>query len=245
MGALARYERGRPTGSRAGGTWFGLGDKDLATHLYRTARLAEGAPLSAVVGEIAAAWGIGVRLLPMSDDRVQTMVTIIEDHGLAEVGFQDYFVGRHHSVPVASLRFAGAGQARPAAGVLEAIEAADVVVISPSNPLVSIAPIRAVPGIEAALRARRDRVVAVSPIIAGAALKGPADRMLGELGHEVSVVGVARVYAGIASTLVVDEADADLAGAVESEGLECVVVPTVMKGRAEAAALARIVVGAR
>jgi LPPG:FO 2-phospho-L-lactate transferase len=245
LDALGRYERSRPAGSQAGGTWFGLGDRDLATHLYRTARLDEGAPLSAVVAEIAAAWEVGVTMLPMSDDRVQTMVTVEDGSAVTEIGFQDYFVGRHHDVPVVALRFAGAEAARPAAGVLDAIGDADVVVISPSNPLVSIAPIRAVPGIEAALRARRDRVVAVSPIIAGAALKGPADRMLRELGHEVSVVGVARLYAGIASTLVVDEADADLAGAVEREGLECVVVPTVMKGRAEAAALARIVVGAR
>ena len=129
--------------------------------------------------------------------------------------------------------------------MLAAIRDAEVVVICPSNPLVSIAPIRAVPGIEAALRAARERVVAVSPIIAGAALKGPADRMLAELGHDVSVVGVARLYAPIASTLVVDDADADRAGAVEAEGVACVVVPTVMTGRVEAAALARAVVGAR
>ena len=245
LDALGRYERARPVGSRAGATWFGLGDRDLATHLYRTARLAEGARLSAVVAEIAAAWGIGVRLVPMSDDRVQTMVTVDEDGASTEIGFQDYFVGRHHDVPVISLRFAGADDAQPADGVLAAIRDAEVVVICPSNPLVSIAPIRAVPGIEAALRAARERVVAVSPIIAGAALKGPADRMLAELGHDVSVVGVARLYAPIASTLVVDDADADHAGAVEAEGVDCVVVPTVMTGRVEAAALARAVVGAR
>jgi len=245
LDALGRYERARPSGSRAGATWFGLGDRDLATHLYRTARLAEGARLSAVVAEIAAAWGVGVRLVPMSDDRVQTMVTVDEDGASTEIGFQDYFVGRHHDVPVISLRFAGADDAHPADGVLAAIRDAEVVVICPSNPLVSIAPIRAVPGIEAALRAARERVVAVSPIIAGAALKGPADRMLAELGHDVSVVGVARLYAPIASTLVVDDADADRAGAVEAEGVACVVVPTVMTGRVEAAALARAVVGAR
>jgi LPPG:FO 2-phospho-L-lactate transferase len=245
LDALGRYERARPDGSRAGATWFGLGDRDLATHLYRTARLAEGARLSAVVAEIAAAWDLRVRLVPMSDDRVQTMVTVDEDGATTEIGFQDYFVGRHHSVPVTALRFAGADDARPADGVLAAIRDAEVVVICPSNPLVSIAPIRAVPGIEAALRAARDRVVAVSPIVAGAALKGPADRMLAELGHDVSVAGVARLYAPIASTLVVDDADADRAGAVEAEGVECVVFPTVMTGPAEAAALARTVVGAR
>ena len=115
-------------------------------------------------------------------------------------------------------------------------------VICPSNPIVSIGPVLAVPGIRAAVEARRDDTVAVSPIIAGAALKGPADRMMAELGHEVSVVGVARLYASIASTLVIDEADADLAGAVEDAGMHCVVAPTVMRGRAEAAALARVVV---
>jgi LPPG:FO 2-phospho-L-lactate transferase len=240
MAALARYEPCRPEGSRAGGTWFGLGDRDLATHLYRTGRLAEGATLSQLTREVTAAWGLAVRLVPMSDDRVQTMVTV-RDGG--EIGFQDYFVGRHHDVPVAALRFAGAHSARPAPGALEAIEQADLVVVCPSNPLVSIGPIRAVPGIEAALAARRHHVVAISPIVAGAALKGPADHMLVELGHESSAVGVARIYAAIAGTLVIDEADGHLAGAVEDAGMACVVVPTIMKGAAEAAALATAVIG--
>ena len=242
LGALSRYERRRPAGSRAGATWFGLGDQDLATHLYRTARLAEGAPLSVVVKEIAAAWDLGVRLIPMSDDRVQTMVTIVEGGTPAEVGFQDYFVGRHHDVPVAALRFDGAERARPAPGVLDALDAAEVVVVAPSNPLVSIGPIRAVPGIEPALQAARERVVAVSPIVAGAALKGPADHMLAELGHESSVVGVARLYAPIVATLVVDVADAGRQEEVEAEGVRCVVAPTIMAGPAEALALARTVV---
>ena len=132
-----------------------------------------------------------------------------------------------------------------AAGVLDAIASAEVVIVCPSNPIVSIAPIRAVPGVEEALVAARDRVVAVSPIVAGAALKGPADRMLAELGHEVSVVGVARIYAPIASRLVIDDADAALASAVEAEGVACTVVPTIMSGPAEAAGLARAVVGHR
>jgi LPPG:FO 2-phospho-L-lactate transferase len=131
----------------------------------------------------------------------------------------------------------------PAAGVLAAVAAADVVVICPSNPIVSIAPVLAVPGVADAVRARRHDVVAVSPIVAGAALRGPADRLLAALGHEVSVVGVARLYAPYAARLVVDDADAALAPAVEAEGIRCVVAPTVMKGPAEAAALARVVVG--
>lgn len=238
MGALARYEPHAPAGSDAGATWFRLGDQDLATHLYRTRRLDEGALLSTVTAEITTSWGIGLRLIPMSDAKVQTMVTVRTDSGLEEIGFQDYFVGRQHSVPVASIRFAGSTAAAPAIGVLESITDASTVIVCPSNPLVSIGPIRAVPGVEAALAARRDHVVAVSPIVAGAALKGPADRMLTELGHDSTVVGVARLYAPIAATLVIDDADAELADAVEAAGMRCVVAPTVMTGRAEAAALA-------
>jgi len=146
-----------------------------------------------------------------------------------------------HSVAIRSVRFAGAEGASPAPGVLEAIAEADVVVICPSNPIVSIGPVLAVPGIAAAVATRRQDVVAVSPIIAGRALKGPADRMLAELGHEPSVVGVARLWAPLASALVIDQADADLASAVEAEGTRCIVAPSVMSGPAEAARLAQAV----
>jgi LPPG:FO 2-phospho-L-lactate transferase len=228
-------------GERYGGqTWFGLGDKDLATHLYRTQRRREGASLSAVTAEIVAAWSLGgLRLLPMSDDVVSTRITLAGNG--EEIGFQEYFVGQRHSVAVSSVRFEGVEAARPAPGVVEALESADRIVIAPSNPIVSIGPILAVAGVAQALRSRRDDVVAVSPIIAGAALKGPADRLLTELGHESSVVGVARLYASFCSTLVIDTADADLAGAVEAEGVRAVVAPTIMKGPDEAAALAKVV----
>ena len=229
MEALERY---------GGATWFRLGDRDLATHMYRTQRLADGASLSTVTAEVAAAWSIDVQVVPMSDDRVETRVTVDG----AEIGFQDYFVGRRHAVPVHSVRFAGADDALPAAGVLDAMFSARRIVICPSNPVVSIGPIRAVRAIEHALVAHRDAVVAVSPLVGGRALKGPADRMMAELGHEASVAGVARMYAPVAATLVIDEADADLAPAVEREGLRCVVTKTVMHGPAEAAALARVVV---
>ena len=232
MDALARY---------GGATWFRLGDRDLATHLYRTQRLGEGAALSEVTAEIARSWKLGLRLLPVTDDRLETRVTVA---GEGEIGFQEYFVGRQHSVAVESVRFAGAEKARPGAGVLEAIEGADAIVVCPSNPIVSIGPVLAVPGVQDAVASRRDRVVAVSPIIAGHALKGPADRVLVELGHEASVVGVARLYAPFVSTLVVDEADAALASAVEAEGVRCVVAPTIMHGVAEAAALAQVTLGA-
>jgi LPPG:FO 2-phospho-L-lactate transferase len=241
MDALERYGPLAPTGSQAGHTWFRLGDRDLATHLYRSQRLIEEATLSQVTAEIVGAWGVAIRVLPMSDDRVETRVAVAEEQpGTSrEIGFQEYFVRERHAMAVESVRFDGAEQARPAPGVLEAIASADRVVLCPSNPIVSIAPVLAVPGVEAAVTARREDVVAVSPLVAGAALRGPADRLMAELGHEPSVVGVARFYAALAATLVVDEADAALAAAVEAEGVRCVVAPTVMKGRAEAAALAR------
>jgi LPPG:FO 2-phospho-L-lactate transferase len=229
MESLRRYPRAR--------AWFNLGDRDLATHLYRTDRLRAGAKLSTVTAEIADAWELGLRLLPASDDPVRTRVTVPD----GEIDFQEYFVHRQHDVAVSAVRFDGAEAATPAPGVLDAIRAASHVVIAPSNPIVSIAPVLAIPGVREAVNARRADVVAVSPIIAGAALKGPADRLLRELGHESSVVGIARIYASLAATLVVDEADADQAAAVEAEGLRCVVAPTIMRGPDEAAALARTV----
>ena len=221
--------------------WFNLGDKDLATHLFRTDRLRAGAPLSQVTGEIAEAWALGLRLLPATDDRLRTRVTI---EGGTEIGFQEYFVQRQHSVPVTAVRFDGAEATQPAPGVLEALATATRVVIAPSNPLVSIAPVLAVRGLREAVVARRADTVAVSPIIAGAALRGPADRLLRELGHESTVVGVARLYAPLAATLVVDDADADQVDAVEAEGIRCVVAPTIMRDAAAAAALGEVVLAA-
>jgi LPPG:FO 2-phospho-L-lactate transferase len=223
-------------------TWFRLGDADLATHLYRTGRLADGATLSRVTSEIAGAWGLGLDLVPMSDDRVATMVTV---DGEGEIPFQDYFVRLRHSVPITAVRFAGAEGARAAPGLTDTIGAATRVVIGPSNPIVSIGPILAVTEIRTAIAARRDDVVAVSPNIGGSALKGPAEHMLRELGHDASVVGVARLYADLAACLVIDETDAELAGKVEAEGVRCVVAKTVMHDRAIAAELARVVVEGR
>ena len=221
-------------------TWFRLGDRDLGTHLYRTQRLREGATLSTVTAEVAAAWGVEVRLLPMSDDRVETRLTVEDE----EIGFQDYFVGRRHAVPVSAVRYDGVETAAAAPGVIEALGQAERIVVCPSNPIVSIGPVLAVTGIEQAVASRRDDVVAVSPIVAGAALKGPADRLLRELGHEPSVVGVARLYAPFAATLVIDVADAESAAAVEAEGVRCVVCPTVMSSPEAAAELARRVLAA-
>jgi LPPG:FO 2-phospho-L-lactate transferase len=235
-------------GRLGGDDWFRLGDRDLATHLFRTGRLRRGAPLSAVTAELAGRRGIAVRLVPVTDDPLRTRVVLAEATGLGpagmEVSFQDYFVRLHHDVAVRGVRFEGAETAQPAPGVMGALRDADSILVCPSNPVVSIAPVLAVPGVRQALMARREQVVAVSPIVAGAALKGPADRLMAELGTEPSVVGVARLYAPWVGTLVVDVADAHHAGAVEAEGLRCVVTPTVMDSPQRAEELARTVVDA-
>lgn len=237
MATLGRY---------GGANWFNLGDRDLGTHLYRTQRLHEGASLTEVTAEVTRAWGLHLTILPVTDDPVRTLVTLAEqdpegDH--AEIGFQEYFVQRQHRVAVSAVRFEGATDAAPAPDVLRTIASADKVVIAPSNPIVSIGPVLAVPGVREAVAERREDVVAVSPIIAGSALKGPADRLLVELGHESSVVGVARLYAPLASALVIDEADRHLADAVEAEGLRCIVTRTVMSDPSIAAELARVTLG--
>jgi LPPG:FO 2-phospho-L-lactate transferase len=240
MEALSRYETVRPAGSAAATTWFNLGDQDLATHMYRTTRRAEGATLSEITAEIARAWRIAVRLVPMSDDPVATRLVLPDG---SELAFQDYFVRHHHDVEVAAVRFAHDG-ARPTAAAVDAIDDADVLVVAPSNPIVSIGPLRALPGIDAQLTARRERNVAVSPIVGGRALKGPADRMLVELGHEATVVGVARLYRDIAATLVIDPADADLSDGVLAAGMRPVVVDSIMSTPARAAALAEATIAA-
>ncbi|MHB1517618.1 MAG: 2-phospho-L-lactate transferase [Acidimicrobiales bacterium] len=227
---------------RLGGvTWFNLGDQDLATHCYRTQRLAEGASLSDVTAELVRAFKIGVRLVPVTDDTLRTRVRLA---GGPEVGFQEYFVRLRHEVATDGIRFEGADSARPAPGVLPGLENADTIVVCPSNPVVSIGPLLAVAGISDVLRRRRDRTVGVSPIVAGRALKGPAGRLLVEGGFESSVVGVARFYREWLGTLVIDEADRTLAPAVEDQGVRCVVAPTIMSDAEHAAALARVVLDA-
>jgi len=221
-----------------GPTWFRLGDRDLATHLYRTGRLAAGAPLSAVTAELAAARGVAVTVVPVSDDPVRTVVVAATGEHLA---FQEYFVARRCDVEVAALHFDGADAARPAPGVIEAIDDAARVIVAPSNPLVSIDPILAVPGVREAVARRRDAVAAVSPIVAGAALTGPAARLLPDLGHDPSALGVARHYQGLAGTIVIDAQDAPLRDAVEALGMRCVVTDTVMADRDRAARLAKVV----
>ncbi len=235
MEALGRYAAVKPSGSAAAPTWFNLGDRDLATHFYRTARLREGASLTEITREITRAWDLEFAILPMTDDRFRTLVTLAETG--ATVSFQDYFVRLRHAVPVSGVQF-DHDHARLSAASHQALSSSDVVVIAPSNPLVSIAPIRALPDVDDLLRRRRSSVIAVSPIVGGAALKGPADRMLTELGMESTVAGVAALYAPIAAVLVIDPVDAHLAPAVERAGMRCVVQPSVMSTQAISEALA-------
>ncbi len=214
----------------AEGSWFGLGDLDLATHLYRTQLLNAGRTLSQATAAIAERFGVGARLLPMTDEPAATRVTVrdAETGEPLDLSFQEYWVRRGARDPVEAVRFEGAGRARPAPGVLEAIEGADAVVLCPSNPVVSIAPILAVPGVRAALAGRRARAVAVSPIVGGAPVRGMADRLMPAARIEVSAAGLAERYAELVSAFVIDEVDRHLAPRIEAAGLRVAILDTVM-----------------
>jgi len=218
-------------------TWFQLGDRDLATHVWRTARRRAGERLSAITAAQCAQLGVPVRVLPMSDDVVTTRITCA---GLGELHFQEYFVREQCRPEIESVRFAGVSRARPAPGVLDALGEADAVIVCPSNPVISIGPILAVPGVRDALRAA-SRCVAVTPIVAGAALKGPAAAMLRQQGVAVSAAGVASLYRDFCGTMVVDRRDVAVAREVEALGLRAVLAETVMASPAEAEGLARVV----
>ena len=216
--------------------WFRLGDRDLALHLYRTQRLRDEIPLSAITAEIASTMNVPCRLLPVTDERLRTIV----ETPAGEMPFQEYFVRRRAEDSVVAVRFDGAERTRAAPGVHAALMAARAIVIAPSNPFLSIGPILAVPGIRDCLLASRARVAAVSPIVAGRAIKGPTARILASLGHDVSALGVARLYQDLIDLFVLDNEDADLADAVQSEtGAACAVTETLMSGPAEKEALAR------
>ena len=221
-------------------TWFSLGDADMATHAFRTRLLRDGATLSEATARIATAFGLGLRLLPVSDDRIRTLV----ETDAGTLTFQEYFVKRRTEDDVRAVRFAGIDAAAPAPGVLDAIAAAGVVVIAPSNPVVSIGPLLAVRGVRDALRATPATVVAVSPIVGGRTIKGPADRMMASLGMTPTAVGVAEVYRDFLDVLVLDEEDRALAPAVEATGVRAAIAQTIMRGTAEKRALAEAVLGA-
>jgi LPPG:FO 2-phospho-L-lactate transferase len=210
--------------------WFRLGDLDLATHIFRTDAMARGATKSQVISEIATRFGIEVRLLPASDDPIETRIDAVD----AETGvpldlhFQDYWVRRRAADAVKSVRYVGAAEARPAPGVLEAIASADALIICPSNPVVSIAPILAIPGIREAVAARRAATAGVSPIVGGAPVAGMADKLMPAVGLEVSAAGVAKAYADLLSGWVIDEKDRDLAPRIEALGQRVSVLDTIM-----------------
>jgi LPPG:FO 2-phospho-L-lactate transferase len=225
-------ERARSLGAEA---WFWLGDLDIGLHLARTEALRRGEPLSAVTTRLADRLGLPFRLLPATDDRLRTMI----DTADGEIDFQTYYVRHAHRDRVTGIRFDGVEAARPAPGVLEALRDAAVIVIPPSNPLISIGPILAVPAIRDALEGRSAPCVAVSPIVAGRALRGPAADMLESLGHEPSPGGVAAIYEGLVDVLVIDRQDAALAERVERHGMRAVVADTVMRDAAARAQLAR------
>ncbi|PYU00165.1 MAG: 2-phospho-L-lactate transferase [Acidobacteria bacterium] len=215
--------------------WFNLGDRDLATHIHRSALLEEGRRLSDAAESIRAALGVKARILPMSDNPVPTIIE--SDEGTLH--FQKYLVKRRAEPIVKAIRFAGAESARAASGVLEAIREATRIIVCPSNPLISIGPILAVPGVREQLRARRTDVFAVCPIVGGKSLKGPSDKMLAQLGYEATALGVARLYNDFTGTLVIDPADKGRAAAITALGMKVAILPSVMKTQAQKRQLAR------
>tara|TARA_Y100001970_G_scaffold29934_1_gene37131 strand:- start:38558 stop:39520 length:963 start_codon:yes stop_codon:yes gene_type:complete len=223
--------------ARLGGqTWFNLGDLDLALHLYRTQRLSEGASLTEVTLELCDKLGIEATLLPASNEEIRTQLKV-QNQGW--VDFQDYFVAQQHNVVIEDLRFEGIEAANPGPEVISSLEKSDVIVIAPSNPFVSVKPVLEIPGVVDVLRERRTQVVAISPIVGGLALKGPASRMLEELGFERNSVGIASLYRDFAGTLVIDQKDSALTSQVQSEGMRAAVTDTIMDTPERAAALAQ------
>jgi LPPG:FO 2-phospho-L-lactate transferase len=224
----------------SGDEWFTIGDRDLATHLFRTGRLRAGASLSSATAALAEAHGLGVTVLPVTDDPHPTIVRT----AAGDLAFQDYFVHQRAQVDVLGFDFPGAESARPAPGVLRAIGEADLVVVAPSNPFVSITPILLVPGVRQTLAAARGRRVAVSPIVGGAAVKGPAAEMLRSLGYEVSAKAVAGLYAGLIDLFVLDAVDEALLPEIRATGMEARAVDTMMTGDEGRERVARNVLGA-
>jgi len=230
--ALARFY-GEP--------WFALGDRDLATHLYRTERMRHGAPLSRVTAEIATAFAVKSAIIPMSDDRVRTFVKL---RGQRAVPFQEYFVRGRARGAVEKIELRGIASARPNPAVLRAIAKSAAVILAPSNPFVSLGPILKLTGVRAALRRVRPRVAAISPIVGGKTIKGPADKMLRGLGMEVSPLGVARLYRDIAGLFVLDNADRRYLEPIEGLGMRAMATDTIMSTPERAAALAEVVLRA-
>ncbi|HZS04490.1 MAG TPA: 2-phospho-L-lactate transferase [Blastocatellia bacterium] len=231
LGMLAHYR---------GPQWFNLGDRDLATCLHRTELMRKGQSLSEITDEVRKALGVTSRILPMTDSHVPTTVLTAD----GPLHFQEYFVKHRFQIPITGLRFENIESARPAPGVIEAICGAEAVIICPSNPLISIGPILAVPGVRDLLKSTRATVAAISPVVGGASLKGPTDRMLAELGMEVSATQVAKLYQDLLDVYIIDEKDRESAEEIERLGIKVVVTQTVMSGPAEKLALARATIRA-
>jgi LPPG:FO 2-phospho-L-lactate transferase len=227
----------------ADAAWFNLGDLDLATHLFRTHLLAQGRALSEVTARIAARFGVASTILPMSDDPITTRISAVALGRELDLHFQEYWVKRRAQDDVKAVRYEGVEHAIPAPGVLEAIGSAETIVVCPSNPVASIGPILAVPGLREALRARRERVVGVSGIVGGAPLAGMADKLMPVAGVEVTAAGAAECYRGLLAGWVIDEVDRDLAPRIEATGVRVAVTDTIMTDDAKAEALARTALG--
>jgi LPPG:FO 2-phospho-L-lactate transferase len=221
-----------------GKPWFNLGDRDLATHLYRTERLRAGASLTAITGELAQRFDVKARVLPMSDDAVRTFVKL---KGRPAIPFQEYFVRGRARGAVEKIELRGAAKARPTPAVLRALKNVDAVIIAPSNPFVSIGPILALRGVRDTLKTVRRRVAAISPIVGGKTVKGPADKMMRGLGHEVSPLGIARLYRDIVGLFVLDVVDHRYLEPIRALGLNAIATDTIMSTPERAASLADVV----
>jgi LPPG:FO 2-phospho-L-lactate transferase len=220
--------------------WFNLGDRDLAMAIHRTRLIHEGVPMHEIVAGLTRHWGLQCAVLPMSNEPVRTMITGPD----GELAFQEYMVRLRTEVDVRSVRFAGIESANPAPGVIEALRDAETVILAPSNPFVSIGPILGVAGVRAALETTKATRVAISPIIAGQVVKGPAAKMMTTMGYEVSALGIAKIYEGLIDLFVLDEQDRGLQPAVEELGVRCLVTDTMMTSVERKAELARDVVAA-
>jgi LPPG:FO 2-phospho-L-lactate transferase len=240
LGELKNLAQHAPERSRAT-DWFALGDRDIATHLYRTQRLREGADLTQVTGELSQAASLRLKLLPMTNDRVATMLTMEDGE---TIDFQEYFVKRRHAEPVMSIQFEGNRQAKASREALDAIADAERLIIAPSNPVLSIGPLLALPELAAVLRSQRHRTIAISPLINGKAVKGPADHLMAELGLDSSVVGVANYLDQYAGHMVADEADIDKRASIEALGFKTTFAPTLMSTPKRARELAKVVMSA-
>ena len=219
-------------------TWFNLGDKDLAIHIYRTEQLRNGRPLSEITQDLVRRFGLRIRLLPATDKTLQTFVTT----NIGRMHFEEYMVKRRTAPKVRGVTFEGALSAKPASGVLESIREADGVIISPSNPIVSIGAILAVRGIRSALRRTKARVVGISPIVNGKTVKGPADKLMRALGLKSTALGVAEYYRDFLDTLIIDRADSKLTKQIKQVGVDPVVTNTLMRKKRDKIRLARIAV---